>query len=179
MAWEKSSPRLIAAFDALVPPPPAERRKMFGYPCAFVNGLLFMGLWQEELMLRLPEGEHAALQRLGGKPFEPMAGRPMREYVSVPSDLIYNPARLGPWVDKSFAYARSLPPKTSGKKKPAKGAKATPAKPAKRAVAAAKPGRTKTAKPKVAKGATGARKAPSGAVRGAAKAKPGKARGKR
>jgi TfoX/Sxy family transcriptional regulator of competence genes len=139
MAWKKSSPRLIAAFDALVPPAPAERRKMFGYPCAFVNGQLFMGLWQEELMLRLPEDEREAMERIGGKPFEPMPGRPMREYVSVPSGLIYDAVRLKPWVEKSLAYARSLPPKSAGKKKSAKASKSPEAKPANGATAARKP----------------------------------------
>jgi len=145
--WEKSSPRLIAAFDALVPPPPVERRKMFGYPCAFANGQLFMGLWQEELMLRLPEAERSALQRLGAKPFEPMPGRPMREYVSVPAGLIYDAVRCKPWVDKSLSYVRSLPPKTTNRKKAANTrVKPAAAKAATKAAASAKPAKLKRVK---------------------------------
>jgi TfoX/Sxy family transcriptional regulator of competence genes len=167
MAWEKSSPRLIAAFDALVPPPPAERRKMFGYPAAFVNGQLFMGLWQEELMLRLPEGDRSTLQRLGGKPFEPMEGRPMREYVSVPAGLIYDAVRLKPWVDKALAYARSLPPKFAGKKKTAKvRVKKSTAKPARTAAA--------TAGPVKPKGVKSAKAAPKPSSRSRAKPRTGR-----
>jgi TfoX/Sxy family transcriptional regulator of competence genes len=164
MAWAKSSPRLIAAFDALVPPAPAERKKMFGYPCAFVNGQLFMGLWQEEMMLRLAEGERVAMERIGGKPFEPMPGKPMREYVSVPAGMVYDPVRLKPWVEKSLAFALSLPPKAASKKKAAKGG-AT--KPAKKAAAAAKPGAGKGAKAAAAKGKKAAKGRPRAAKSGA------------
>ncbi len=45
--WKKSSPALIAYFDKALPDDPrVERRQMFGYPCAFVNGQLFTGLHQ-------------------------------------------------------------------------------------------------------------------------------------
>ena len=40
MPWKKSSPSLIAVFDAVLPAGIAERRQMFGYPCAFVGGNL-------------------------------------------------------------------------------------------------------------------------------------------
>ena len=115
MAWAKSSPRLVAAFASVMPSPPAERKTMFGYPSAFVNGNLFMGLWQEEMMLRLPEGQRAEVIRMGGKPFAPMPERPMKEYVSLPPDMIYDTARLVPWVRRSLDYTLHLPAKVKGK----------------------------------------------------------------
>jgi len=43
--WRKSPDDLIALFYAALPEDPrVERRKMFGYPCAFVGGNLFSGL---------------------------------------------------------------------------------------------------------------------------------------
>jgi hypothetical protein len=42
MNWEKSSPELIALFAALAPKGAGvEQKKMFGWPCCFVNGNLF------------------------------------------------------------------------------------------------------------------------------------------
>lgn len=43
MAWKKPAPETIATFEAVLPGAPAERRMMFGYPAAFVNGNVFMG----------------------------------------------------------------------------------------------------------------------------------------
>lgn len=119
MAWEKSPPALIARFDEVVPDDPrVERRKMFGYPCAFVQGNMFMGLHQSNMILRLDEAGRDDLKaRHGAAPFEPMAGRVMREYVALPAAVLDDNAALSDWVRRSLAFALSLPPK---EKKPRK-----------------------------------------------------------
>ena len=43
--------------------------------------------------------------------FEPMPGRPMREYVVVPNELIQSITELKGWIAKSFTYASSIPKK--------------------------------------------------------------------
>jgi hypothetical protein len=44
VAWKKSPPALVERFEAIVPAlSGAERRKMFGYPAAFVGGNMFAG----------------------------------------------------------------------------------------------------------------------------------------
>ena len=97
--------------------PRVERRKMFGYPCAFAGGNMFTGLHQESMIVRLGEAERAALLReKGAAPFVPVAGRPMREYVTLPPMMSAQDARV--WTARSLDYAASLPPK------PAKTAKA-------------------------------------------------------
>lgn len=109
MKWAKSSEPLKAKFAAALPDgPDVERRQMFGYPAAFVNGNMLGGLWQEHVILRLADGDRA---RLGGKPFEPMAGRPMREYVVVPPATVENAVALRTWIDKAFQYTATLPVK--------------------------------------------------------------------
>ena len=45
------------------------------------------------------------------KTFEPMPGRPMKEYVVVPDAVVTNPAKLRAWVDQAYAYAKKLPAK--------------------------------------------------------------------
>lgn len=124
MAWEKSPPELIAVFDAAVPPDPAiERRRMFGFPCAFVNGNMFVGLHEDNLILRLSEEDRAEMiEAHGTRLFEPFPGRTMREYAVVPPTVRDDAAALGAWIDRSLSYASALPPKV--KKPPRKKAKA-------------------------------------------------------
>ena len=111
--WQKAPLELVAFFqEALKFLPGAEPRKMFGYPCAFVNGQMFTGLFADMLFLRLSEVDRAAFRALdGARPFEPTPGSPMREYSVVPAAMLDNLPELDSWLAKSFNYAKSLPPK--------------------------------------------------------------------
>jgi TfoX/Sxy family transcriptional regulator of competence genes len=125
MKWTKSPPELIEAFDAVLPGPPVERRLMFGYPAGFVNGNMFCGLYQDGMVLKLDEkAREKLLERKGTQIFEPMKGRPMKEYVLVPSSLAKDEDAIAPWLEASLAFVSKLPPKkkkTAAKKKaPAK-----------------------------------------------------------
>src|SRR5438874_8088392 len=109
MQWTKSPPELVALFDDVAPTAPAvERRKMFGYPAAFTGGNMFAGLHQDNLVLRLPEPELAEFMSLGGKPFEPMPGRPMRGYAVAPKSLLADKPALTGWLERSFEAAAKL-----------------------------------------------------------------------
>jgi TfoX/Sxy family transcriptional regulator of competence genes len=123
--WRSAPPELVRTFgEAVKPLPGVEVRKMFGYPCAFYNGQMFAGLHQESMILRLSSDDRAGFLALpGATPFEPMAGRPMREYVVVPASVVDDPSELTPWLDRALAYAASLPPKVA-KPKGKKSAKA-------------------------------------------------------
>ena len=119
--WTKSPPELVEVFEAVFPGPPAVARQMFGYPAGFVNGNMFMGLHQDNLVLRLPDGPRAELLATeGAATFEPMAGRPMKEYVTVPAWLLAAPEALEPWVATALAHGASLPPKKAKAKAKAK-----------------------------------------------------------
>jgi TfoX/Sxy family transcriptional regulator of competence genes len=97
--------------------PEAEPRKMFGYPCAFVSGQMFLGTFADRVMMRLSEQDRAAFLKLpDAKLLEPMPGRPMREYVQVPRELMESDKQLYKWIDKSIAYAAALPPKKKSSK---------------------------------------------------------------
>ena len=114
MQFPKSPPGLIATFADVIPAS-ADRKMMFGYPAAFVNGNMFMSLFGKALILRLPEDARAELIAAGGAMFEPMKGRPMREYVAVPDAMLDDARRLKPWVQRSFDFAQSMPPKAKKK----------------------------------------------------------------
>ena len=111
LAWKKSPPELIARFDAVLPSDGrVERRTMFGFPCAFANGHMFTGLHEDRLFVRLSQSERSALlMHAEARPFEPMPGRPMAEYVVVPGSL--SNRDLAGWLDVALCYVTSLPPK--------------------------------------------------------------------
>lgn len=123
--WRKAPEALTAAFaEAARPLPGVQTRKMFGYPCAFFNGHLFAGVHADTLIFRLgPQDRDAFLALPGASLFEPMAGRPMREYVQAPEAMVGSPAEWTPWLDKALAYAALLPPKAAKAAKPEKPAR--------------------------------------------------------
>ena len=92
--------------------PEAELRKMFGYPCAFLNGNMFVGLHQNDFAIRLlPKDRQDALDQKSGKIFAPMKDRVMKEYVALEAEVIYDRSALKQYVMKSFLYAKTLPEK--------------------------------------------------------------------
>ena len=124
MEWPKPAQDTLDAFEAVAPPPPVERKKMFGLPAWFAGGNMFAFVFGDAIAVRLPEAERNKLIAAGGEPFGPM-GRPMREYISVPPAYATkgSAAKLRPWVRKAQAYAETLPPKQPKKKKSAARAK--------------------------------------------------------
>lgn len=59
--------------------------KMFGMPTLKINGKAFAGLINNAMTFKLTgEAHKKALGLKGAKLFEPMAGRPMKEWVQVP-----------------------------------------------------------------------------------------------
>jgi TfoX/Sxy family transcriptional regulator of competence genes len=110
MKWKKSPPALVTCFESAVAPfPNVEKKKMFGYPAIFTNGNLTAGLFQDRVMLRLSEADRKEfLKEPGHRVFEPMPGRPMKEYVEASGPLLEDPKNLSPWIEKAVAYAGSL-----------------------------------------------------------------------
>src|SRR6185503_11499359 len=84
---EPSPPELIARFTQVLDRfPESQRKKMFGYPAAFIGGNLATGLFENGWMVRLGPDEANRIVAAGdGRPFEPMAGRPMTGYVLLPA----------------------------------------------------------------------------------------------
>jgi TfoX/Sxy family transcriptional regulator of competence genes len=94
-----------------------ERRQMFGYPAAFANGYMFTGLHQTNWVVRLPPEAVDELRSAGGRPFEPMAGRPMTGFLAFPQQMVEaGGSALLPWIERSLDYVRNLPAKESSRK---------------------------------------------------------------
>jgi TfoX/Sxy family transcriptional regulator of competence genes len=119
MAWRKNSAEMVKVLDEALKLLPAQRRMMFGCPAYFVNDNMFAGLHQDSLILRLSEQDRQTLLSTWDEAsqFEPMEGRPMREYVVLPEPLYADSQLFSEWVNRSFAYASSLPPKAPKSKK--------------------------------------------------------------
>src|SRR5438046_10679291 len=113
MAWTKSPQSLIDLFDKSVPPAAGiSRRKMFGYPAAFANGNLFIGLHQTDFIMRLSENDRARFTaEFGERTFEPMKGRPMREYVRLPEELLADARKRAAWIKRSLQFAEAIAPR--------------------------------------------------------------------
>jgi len=112
MKWRPAPAELIAAFDEITKAvPDSERRKMFGYPCVFTNGRMFAGLHQNSLILRLnPKDYEEFLKIKGAVPFEPMPGRKMGTFVSVPPPM-FATEELREWLKRAFASTQAMPSK--------------------------------------------------------------------
>jgi TfoX/Sxy family transcriptional regulator of competence genes len=137
----------VQAFDHCLPIVAGVQRKaMFGYPCAFVNGHLFCGLHQDSIIVRLPEVRRDALVAEGASVFEPMPGRAMKEYVVAPAEIVADRERLRALLGEALAHASSLAPKA---KKPV-GAKMKATAPPARKTARATTAPAKTAPAKTA-----------------------------
>jgi len=123
MAWTKAPQALMDLFTEQLPAEPGvQARKMFGYPAAFVNGNMFAGVFGDGVFARLPPDLRASLERdHGARPFEPMAGRPMKDYLGLPDAVIADEAALAAALQAAFRHTAALPAKV---KTPKAGAKA-------------------------------------------------------
>jgi TfoX/Sxy family transcriptional regulator of competence genes len=109
----KSPAALVERFDAVAARhPDAQRRKMFGYPALFVGGNMATGLYEDRWVVRLFDDDLERLLAAGGAPFSPMPGRSMKGWASLPPDVVGDDAALEPWLERSLAFAWSLPAKT-------------------------------------------------------------------
>lgn len=164
MKWHKSPDALVQAFDHCLPVVPGvERKAMFGYPCAFLNGHLFCGLHQDGIIVRLPKGRRDKLLSHGASVFEPIPGQATKEYVVAPVKIVADRARLRSLLSEALTHASSLGrrPKSSKKPSATHTKRATPkrkAAPPRKVVAARKPPVRKTAPAKPRRPASRAKK---------------------
>jgi hypothetical protein len=111
-SFDKSPASLVERFSAVLDGyPDAERKKMFGYPAAFVGGNMATGLFADQWVVRLPDAEIEPAKASGAGSFEPMPGKPMKAFVVIPASDVNDDAAIRAWVERGLAHARSMPPK--------------------------------------------------------------------
>jgi TfoX/Sxy family transcriptional regulator of competence genes len=102
--------RAIAHHDGL------SERPMFGGLCLMVNGNMFAGIRNDELMLRVgPERFEELLAKPGARPMD-FTGRPMHGYLYVASSAFERDEDLSAWLEDALWFVESLPPKQPGAK---------------------------------------------------------------
>ncbi|MGD1060682.1 MAG: TfoX/Sxy family protein [Methanomassiliicoccales archaeon] len=118
MEWKKAPEKLIKFLEERMMKVDCEHRTMFGYPAYFINGNMFAGAFQDILFLRLPDSDRTKVEKSNPsiRPFEPMKGRPMGEYVAIPKPLYEDESFFDEWLERSVECTRSLPVKTKAKR---------------------------------------------------------------
>ena len=113
MPFPRRDEKTRAFFVSVLPDDPrVELKPMFGHVAAFVNGNMFAGTFGSEIMVRLPDEERAKLiSEEGVALFEPMAGRPMKEYVTLPRAWHNDPEKVRKLLRRSLEWAAQLPAK--------------------------------------------------------------------
>ena len=112
-SFTKSPPELVERFgEVLEGYPDAQRKKMFGYPAAFVGGNMATGLFADTWVVRLPAEEIEPAKAAGASSFEPMPGKPMKAFVVIPRADVDDDAAIRRWVERGLAFAASMPAKS-------------------------------------------------------------------
>ena len=123
MTWEKADRGLIELLEKSLASYSCDRKFMFGSPTFFINNNMFAGVYQRTIILRLSESDRAeiAATHAEAKPFEPMPGRFMKEYVALPEALCRNERVFQEWLDRAYRYTRALSPKEPKRRAKRKG----------------------------------------------------------
>ena len=111
MEWNKPSEELGELLQKVVTGPEIEKKKMFGCPCYFINGNMAFGVYSTFLFFRLDEITRKDLFLGKGRPFEPQAGRIMKEYVQFSQHGLPTEEQLQEILNISISYTKSLPVK--------------------------------------------------------------------
>jgi TfoX/Sxy family transcriptional regulator of competence genes len=109
MAYDED---LADRIRALIPAGDVAEKRMFGGLAFLVGGhMAIAASGQGGLLVRAdPDETEALLDEPHAGRFE-MRGRPMQGWLRVAPEGVETPEQLAPWVERSVAYARSLPPK--------------------------------------------------------------------
>ncbi len=114
MEWRKPPVDLVERFNAALPVHPAAKpRKMFGYPACFVNGHFFVGLHNENAIVRLPgELKDMFPELAGAAHFDPMGtGKGMKDWWLLPASIAGDARELTAFFASAFVEVRALSPK--------------------------------------------------------------------
>jgi TfoX/Sxy family transcriptional regulator of competence genes len=119
LKWKKVSTELSMLLANALEGKPVQKRIMFGCPAYFVNNNMFTAMHQDNIVIRLSEDGRTEISAKydESEPFEPMKGRVMKEYIVIPETLYNDPDEFDFWLNQSYEYASSIPPKKKKTKK--------------------------------------------------------------
>lgn len=122
------TPKQVAAYERLLDTHPRIQRKGKDLLYTSVNGHMFTVFSTEGYLgIRLPKAAREAFLAEHKTELLRTYGAVMREYVTVPHELLENTKRLAPYLAASYDYVSALEPrpttKSKKKKAPKKAAK--------------------------------------------------------
>jgi hypothetical protein len=91
-------------------------KKMFGSIGWMLNGNICVGIWKQSLIVRCGPDEWPQLLRQPHVAEFDITGRSMKGWLLVRPPAIANDADLGRWMQRSRAFVRTLPVKSTGEK---------------------------------------------------------------
>lgn len=111
-------PDKVALYERLVATIPEVERKGATMPYTSWNGNMFSFLAGDGILaLRLPQEARENFLVRYKTTLSVSYGTVLKEYVSVPDELLHNTQELKPYFELSFEYAKSLKPKPTTRKK--------------------------------------------------------------
>lgn len=107
----------LEMYDTLIDSHPEIERKGVTSPYTSLNGHMFTYLSKTGLMgLRLPKDERGKFLEKYKTTLYEQYGSIMKEYVTVPEELLKNTEELKKYLDISYEYIKTLKPKPTKKK---------------------------------------------------------------
>ena len=79
---------------------------------------MFAGAFGDYLFLRLSPADRTEIMETHTEvvPFEPMPGKAMREYVTIPESVFGDRNEIRHWIQKAHTFASGVKPKVKKKK---------------------------------------------------------------
>ncbi len=82
-------------------------RGMFGGVGIYAGDLFFALIDDDSLYLKVDDSNRGDFEKAGMGPFRPFGeGGEVMQYYEIPADVLEEPDRLGPWVEKAIAVAK-------------------------------------------------------------------------
>ena len=113
MEWKNSTPERVAFLEEALVGIPCRGKSMFGCRVYFAAEYMFTGVRGDDLFLRSTGEDRDALATRypGLRPFEPMPGRFMKDYVVLPDEALSDRAEFVRILERAFGATMALPPK--------------------------------------------------------------------
>ncbi|MBD3408220.1 MAG: hypothetical protein GF411_19010 [Candidatus Lokiarchaeota archaeon] len=113
MSYRKPSEELLELLEESLIEVPFVRKKMFGQYAFFLNGNMFAGVFEDSVFIRYPPEQQDSLKEMYDEisNFEPLKGRPMREYVVIPDAIFSDDEVRFNLLETCVQFALQLPPK--------------------------------------------------------------------
>jgi len=119
MAWKKPNEDLSKFLEDTMGSFNVKKKKMFGCPVYFANDNMLVGVFENDIFIRLSEHDRKKISSEFDEvtPFEPLKGRVMKEYVVLPDHLYNDAEKFHKLLRSSYEHVSTLPPKQKTKNK--------------------------------------------------------------